>query len=115
MFIIITFWILIGVIALVLTMKGSNIKEIFRPNLTKIIFVIAIFLVLHFYFVSGIRYHFVSRCNSGDEICLKQEARTIAIETHKNAFMTDLIFGFPIALLAYILLGVYQHRKHKSN
>lgn len=112
-------WLLLLVAAiiflgLILMIIRRDMKCILRPNLIKVIVVIVILLLLHIYFVSMVRFRYVSRCQIGDEECVKQEVRDRTITAHKNTLIVDLIIGLPIIILGYILIGVCQCKKRRS-
>ena len=85
-----------------------NWKEVFKPNLLKIITVVVIFLALYFFLSYTIRVQYI--CEVSGEECLKEIQ-----QVKQNLVVKDTLFiGVPLAMISYLFLGFLQSRKKHS-
>jgi len=85
-----------------------SLKQILKPTLIKIIVVVLIFLILYFYLLSSIRVSYV--CSEGGEKCVEETARVV----QQLALHDTLIVGIPLSIIAWIIIGLIESRKKKS-
>lgn len=82
--------------------KKSGFLEIIRPSWVKVIIVIIFLVLLYIFFVSSVRVNYF--CSVPGEQCIKETSEII----QKLALQDTLIFGIPLAVVLWIIIGLIE-------